>query len=156
MFLSDEGPTLETLDFTLSASQHWLRSTLHFMFLYDEGPTLEAVHFAFYIGSTPTFLYFDLSLNTTYAEHNRFHVFLWQRAYVPNVRLRFFSECISTLRLYQYVCLLTGIRNANVFPQPVCAAHSMSSPFNATGIPCLRISVGLRYPQLSSFRIKTS
>ena len=30
------------------------------MFLSDERPTLETLDFAFYIGSTPTFLYFDL------------------------------------------------------------------------------------------------
>ena len=157
MFLSDEGPTLETLDFTLSASQHWLRSTLHFMFLSDEGPTLEAVDFAFYIGSTPTFLYFDLNLNTAYAEHYRFHVSLWQRAYVRNVRLRFFSDCISTLRLYQYVCLLTGIRNANVFPESVCAAPIacqvplMQQVFLVSGF-----QLDSDTHSFSAFRIKTS
>ena len=35
------------------------------MFLSDERPTLETLDFTFYIGSTPTFLYFDLYLNTT-------------------------------------------------------------------------------------------
>ena len=39
------------------------------MFLSDEGPTLKTLDFAFYIGSTPTFLYFDLYLNTAYAAH---------------------------------------------------------------------------------------
>ena len=40
------------------------------MFLSDEGPTLETLDFTFYIGSTtPTFLYFDLYLNTAYAAH---------------------------------------------------------------------------------------
>ena len=60
------------------------------------------------------------------------------------------SVLYFTLRFYQYVCLLTRIRKANVFPEPVCAAPSMSSPFNATGIPGLWISVGYRYPQLFS------
>ena len=41
----------------------------NFMFLSDEGPMLETLDFAFYIGSTPTFLYFDLYLNTAYAAH---------------------------------------------------------------------------------------
>ena len=41
-------------------------------FLSDEGATLETLDFAFYIGSTPTFLYFDLYLNTTYAAHYTF------------------------------------------------------------------------------------
>ena len=38
-------------------------------FLSDEGPSLETFDLAFYIGSTPTFLYFDLYLNTAYAAH---------------------------------------------------------------------------------------
>ena len=39
------------------------------MFLSDEGPTFKTLDFTFYIGSTPTFLYFDLYLNTAYATH---------------------------------------------------------------------------------------
>ena len=39
------------------------------MLLYDEGPTLETLNFTIHIGSTPTFLYFDLYLNTAYAAH---------------------------------------------------------------------------------------
>ena len=40
------------------------------MFLSDERPTLETLDFGtLYIGSTPTFLYFDLYLNTAYAAH---------------------------------------------------------------------------------------
>ena len=50
-------------------SQHCLRRTLHFMFLSDEGPTFKTLDFTFYIGSTPTFLYFDLYFNTAYAAH---------------------------------------------------------------------------------------
>ena len=38
------------------------------MFLSDEGPTLE-LYYPAHIGSTPTFLYFDLSLNINYAAH---------------------------------------------------------------------------------------
>ena len=34
------------------------------MFLSDEWPMLETLDFAFYIGSTSTSLYFDLHLNT--------------------------------------------------------------------------------------------
>ena len=37
------------------------------MFLSDEEPILETLDFAIHIGSTPTFLYFDLYLNTAYA-----------------------------------------------------------------------------------------
>ena len=71
MFLSDEGPTLETLDFAIYigstptffkfrfTSQYCLvRSILDFMFLFDEGPTFETLDFAIYIGSTPTFFIF--------------------------------------------------------------------------------------------------
>ena len=36
------------------------------MFLSDEGPTLETLDFTFHIGSTTTFLNFDLYLNTAY------------------------------------------------------------------------------------------
>ena len=39
------------------------------MFLSDEGPTLKTLDFAFYIGSTAIFLYFDLYLNTAYVLH---------------------------------------------------------------------------------------
>ena len=34
-----------------------------------KGPTLETLEFAFHSGSTSTFLYFDLYLNTAYAAH---------------------------------------------------------------------------------------
>ena len=37
--------------------------------LFDEGPTLETLDLTIRIGSTPTFLYFDLYLNTAYAVH---------------------------------------------------------------------------------------
>ena len=39
------------------------------MFHSDEGPPLETLDFAIHIGSTPTFLYFELYLNTAYAVH---------------------------------------------------------------------------------------
>ena len=35
----------------------------------DEGSTLETLDFTISIGSTPTFLYFDLHLYTAYAAH---------------------------------------------------------------------------------------
>ena len=50
-------------------SEHCLRSTLDFMFLTDDGPTLKTLDFTFYIGSTSTFLYFDLHFITAYAAH---------------------------------------------------------------------------------------
>ena len=36
----------------------------------NEGPTLETLNFTIHIGSTPTFLYLDLYLNTAYAAHS--------------------------------------------------------------------------------------
>ena len=33
---------------------------IYFLFLYDEGPMLETLDYTIRIGSTPTFLYFDL------------------------------------------------------------------------------------------------
>ena len=35
----------------------------------DEGPKLETLDFTIHIDSTPTFLYFNLYLNTAYAGH---------------------------------------------------------------------------------------
>ena len=37
-----------------------------------EEPTLETLDFTIRIDSTPTFLYFDLYLNTAYAAHHMF------------------------------------------------------------------------------------
>ena len=39
------------------------------MFLSNEGPTLETLDYTIRIGSTPTFLYFDLYLYSAYAAH---------------------------------------------------------------------------------------
>ena len=40
------------------------------MFLSDEEPTLETLDFIIRIGSAPSFLYFDLYLYTAYAAHH--------------------------------------------------------------------------------------
>ena len=40
-----------------------------YMFLSDEGPMLETLDHTIRIGSTPTFLYFDLYLHSAYAAH---------------------------------------------------------------------------------------
>ena len=37
----------------------------------DESPSLKTLDFAFYIDSRPTFLYFDLYLNTAFAQNVR-------------------------------------------------------------------------------------
>ena len=39
------------------------------LFLSDEGPMLETLDYTICIGSTPTFLYFDLYLYSAYAAH---------------------------------------------------------------------------------------
>ena len=39
------------------------------VFLSDEGPKLETLGYTILIGSTPTFLYFDLYLYSAYAAH---------------------------------------------------------------------------------------
>ena len=43
-------------------------------FLSDEGPTLKTFDFAFHPGSTRTFIYFDLYLNTANAGHNVYFI----------------------------------------------------------------------------------
>ena len=47
-----------------SVGPHCLRSVLYYMFLSHEGPTLDTFDHTLRIGSTPTFLYFDLYLYT--------------------------------------------------------------------------------------------
>ena len=44
-------------------------SVNYFLFLSDEGPMLETLDHTIRIGSTPTFLYFDLYLYSAYAAH---------------------------------------------------------------------------------------
>ena len=45
------------------------RFFIYFLFLSDEGPILETLDHTIRIGSTPTFLYFDLYLYFAYAAH---------------------------------------------------------------------------------------
>ena len=47
----------------------YFSSTLFYGFLSDEGPMLETLDHTIRIGSTPTFLYFDLYLYSAYAAH---------------------------------------------------------------------------------------
>ena len=42
---------------------------IFFLFLSDEGPMLETLDYTIRMGSTPTFLYFDLYLYSAYAAH---------------------------------------------------------------------------------------
>ena len=43
--------------------------TYMYLFLSDEGPMFETLDYTIRIGSTPTFLYFDLYLYSAYAGH---------------------------------------------------------------------------------------
>ena len=52
----------------LFLSPDWL--SIYFLFLSDEGPMLETLDYTIRIGSTPTFLYFDLYLYSAYAAHS--------------------------------------------------------------------------------------
>ena len=45
------------------------RFLIYFLFLSDEGPMLETIEYTIRIGSTPIFLYFDLYLYTANTEH---------------------------------------------------------------------------------------
>ena len=64
-----------------------------FLFLSDEGPMLETLDHTIRIGSTPTFLYFDLYLYSANAAH---YVYIYNRS----DRYKFFlsdrSDCMDT------------------------------------------------------------
>ena len=61
------------------------------MFLYDEGPMLETLDHTIRIGSTPTFLYFDLYLYSAYAAHYvYFNVFAFFAPFAFNLQPFFF------------------------------------------------------------------
>ena len=53
----------------LSLLYKFTRFSIYFLFLSDEGPMLETIDYTIRIGSTPTFLYFDLYLYSAYAAH---------------------------------------------------------------------------------------
>ena len=66
-------PTLGTPGVTFRALALRQRETEnknnYFLFLSDERPMLETLDYTIRIGSTPTILYFDLYLYSTYAAH---------------------------------------------------------------------------------------
>ena len=78
----------------------WQIQECFVVFLSDKGPPLETLDFAFYIGSTPTFLYFDLYLNTAYAAHYVYFT-IWvqecpgacHRTPTKNPRVQYFPSC---------------------------------------------------------------
>ena len=53
----------------LSLLYKFTRFFIYFLFLSDEGPMLETLDYTIRIRSTPTFLYFDLYLYSAYAAH---------------------------------------------------------------------------------------
>ena len=53
------------------------RFFIYFLFLSDEGPMLETLDYTIRIGSTPTILYFDLYLYFAYAAHFVYFNFLF-------------------------------------------------------------------------------
>ena len=80
MLLSDEGPTLETINFTIRIGSKLIflyfnlylntaYAAHYILVFFDEEPTLKTLDFTFYIGSTSMFLNFGLYLNTAYATH---------------------------------------------------------------------------------------
>ena len=46
---------------------------MYFLFISDKGPMLETLDFTIHIGTTPTFFYFDLYLYTAYAAHHVYY-----------------------------------------------------------------------------------
>ena len=62
------GATLEVKYLLFKLSKNLDLTQLN-LFLSDEGPMLETLDYTIRIGSTPTFLYFDLYLYSAYAAH---------------------------------------------------------------------------------------
>ena len=86
------------------------------MFLSDEGPTLETLDFTLHIGSTPTFLYIDLNtayaaryvkitLNRTFSD--AFPVRFERRAFV--MILSTCTSCFSVCHVSLYVMFLSTL-----------------------------------------------
>ena len=57
--------------------KHFSSFFIYFLFLSDEEPMLETLDYTIRIGSTPTFLYFDLYLYSAYAAHCVYIEFNW-------------------------------------------------------------------------------
>ena len=61
----------------ISLLYQFTRFFIYFLFLSDEGPLLETLDYTIRIGSTPTFLYFDLYLYLAYAAHYAYIILLY-------------------------------------------------------------------------------
>ena len=68
LFLSPDWLTVLSVT-GLSLLYKFTQFLIYFLFLSDEGPMLEMLDYTIRIGSTPTFLYFDLYLYSAYAAH---------------------------------------------------------------------------------------
>ena len=69
------------------------KSGIELWFFFDEGPMLETLDYTIRIGSTPTFLYFDLYLYSAYAAH---FIYIELYTYTYNV----LSEIWNLINIY--------------------------------------------------------
>ena len=81
------------------------------MFLSDKRSTLETLDFTFYIGSTPTFLYFDLYLNTAYAAH---YVYFTTRLKISYWRCYLISPLNKTIILLYFGFISCFVLGASI------------------------------------------
>ena len=63
------GSSTLLLNSATSLLYKFTRCSTYFLFLSDEGPMFQMLDYTIRIGSTPTFLYFDLYLYSAYAAH---------------------------------------------------------------------------------------
>ena len=69
---------------------------IYFLFLFDKGPMLETLDYTIRIGSTPTFLYFNLYLYSAYAAP---YVYLSQHCLRPTVLI--VHQCFNIVQHWQ-------------------------------------------------------
>ena len=81
------------------------------MFPSDKRPTLKTLDFTFYIGSTPTFLYFDLYLNTAYAAH---YVYFTTRLKISHWRCYLISPLNKTIILLYFGFISCFVLGASI------------------------------------------
>ena len=71
LFLSPDWLTVRSVTW-LSLLYKFTRFSIYFLFLSDEGPMLETLDYTIRIGSIPTFLYFDFYISTLPTQHTSF------------------------------------------------------------------------------------
>ena len=109
----------------LSLLYKFTRFFIYFLFLSDEGSMLETLDYTIRVGSTPTFLYFDLYLYSAYTVHHAF------------ISIKFCRECerrdqtrttrVKTIKISQFVMrgiseVLTILRKSD----PISQARPLS------------------------------